>query len=201
MAFNVIPGFTGLGRRRGTLLGEGSHPIKTYSLLLFTVVVFESQPTIQAFAEFLKANASPDEYLAEHRPQVRARLRRAVEKAKRQASQDVRGRVDANAADTLQVRERCGRLQSRVDDLQRALRCQILAAADALQEAEDSRLSVDRYLFLRSLIGPGNKGNPEWTDFLAFVRAQPDTPEGFEAAIDAAMAARKSLIAQTERGQ
>lgn len=201
MAFNVIPGFTGLGRRRGTLLGEGKHPITTFSLLLITIVVFDSHPTIQAFAEFLKANASLDEYLAEHRPQVRTRLRQAVEKAKRQATLDVRARVEAGAADYRQACERCELLESQVDDLQVALRCQTLISSDSLKVTEGQQLNAERYLFLRPLIGPGQKHNPEWIEFLAFVRAQPDTPEGFEAAIDAALAARRLRATSTDRGE
>lgn len=200
MAFNVIPGFTGLGRRRGTLLGEGKYSITTYSLLLFTVVVFDSQPTIRAFDEFLKANATLSEYLAEHRPQVRTRLRRAVEKAKRQALLDIHARVEAGASDIRQLRGERQRLESEVDDLQTALRCQSMMSTAALQQAAENQLNAERYLFLRPLIGPGRKDNPEWIEFLTFVRAQPDTPEGFEAAIDAAAAAREERVALGGRG-
>lgn len=44
---------------------------------------------------------------------------------------------------------------------------------------------ADRYRWLRTVIAPGEK-TAEWHEFMKLVALQPDTPEGFDTAVDAA---------------
>lgn len=47
-------------------------------------------------------------------------------------------------------------------------------------------LNVRRWEYVKHLIGPGQK-TPEWERFSEIVRGHPDTPQGFEAAVDQAL--------------
>lgn len=58
--------------------------------------------------------------------------------------------------------------------------------ADSLEAVQAKLKDAARWKYARDLIGPGVKC-PEWENLMALVGKQPDTPEGFEAAIDEAM--------------
>jgi hypothetical protein len=59
-------------------------------------------------------------------------------------------------------------------------------ARELLAAAADDAKNAARYRWLRCVSGPGEK-TAEWLLLTGLVRQVPDTPEGFDSAVDAAM--------------
>lgn len=72
-----------------------------------------------------------------------------------------------------------------------AFRDKTIANLRALRKADT--LNVRRWEFVKHLIGPGQK-TPEWERFSEIVRGHPDTPQGFEAAVDQALSLRPEAV-------
>src|SRR3990167_2187833 len=72
-----------------------------------------------------------------------------------------------------------------------AFRDKTITNLRALRKADT--LNVRRWEFVKHLIGPGQK-TPEWERFSEIVRGHPDTPQGFEAAVDQALSLRPEAV-------
>lgn len=72
-----------------------------------------------------------------------------------------------------------------------AFRDKTIANLRTLRKADT--LNVRRWEFVKHLIGPGQK-TPEWERFSEIVRGHPDTPQGFEAAVDQALHLRADTV-------
>lgn len=95
MSITISLGWSGFGYKRGTLFGHADGaPLQILKLGLISVVRFNSLRPAAGFGEFLAANIQLDEFLAERRPQVRQRLRRAERKAAAQARAKVTGQME-----------------------------------------------------------------------------------------------------------
>lgn len=94
MSITISLGWSGFGYKRGTLFGHADGaPLQILKLGLISVVRFNSLRPAAGFGEFLAANIQLDEFLAERRPQVRQRLRRAERKAAARAKAEVADQV------------------------------------------------------------------------------------------------------------
>ncbi|UXL05297.1 hypothetical protein [Achromobacter xylosoxidans] len=95
MSITISFGWSGFGYKRGTLFGHtDGAPLQILKLGVISLVRFDGLRPVEGFGEFLAANIQLDEFLAERRPQVRQRLRRAERKAAAQAKAEVADRVE-----------------------------------------------------------------------------------------------------------
>ncbi len=115
MSFVTEFGFTGFAIDRFNLYGHADTvPLTRIRCGIVTFIRFRTLHPVEGYDEFLRANASLEDFLATKRPQVRAKLNAAIHKAKKQARAEVADEVRYWKEAYQEQHGRVGELQQRV---------------------------------------------------------------------------------------